>query len=150
MYLYVEFVCNYPRTHYIIMYYTLFPKYRPYIVGAANLMSSPLKKYLFTRGGVISKLQCKKDIKATRTMINVIKNNQSLVLYPVGRIPSCGEGSPTNFAVSKLVKKMKVPSILYKITQLYFPEGFISPFTLNCACKLNETSVSSKINFFIK
>lgn len=98
-----------------IMYHTLFPKNTPFVLGASNLMSNRLRKKLLTRGGVISKLQCRSDIKATRTMFSVVKNGYPLVLYPQGRLPSAGEGKEVDLSIAKLVKKMNVPVLGFKI-----------------------------------
>jgi len=99
----------------LLLYDVFFEKHSFYILGAANLLSSPLKKQFFKRIGVISKLQCQKDIKAIREAIRVTKNGYPLAVFPSGRLPSAGKGKLVDESFSKFLKILDIPVVSFNI-----------------------------------
>lgn len=67
----------------------------------------------------IPKFQYQIDIISIKEMINVIKDNQVLGLFPTGRLASAGVGLPVDENVAKLLKRLDAPVYFFRIDGAY-------------------------------
>lgn len=89
----------------------------PYFLGAESLFTSKFRSYFLNRIGIIKKKQCSVDFYAVKTILRLLKNGKSVVIFPAGRLPSLGEGFLLeDDRLAKLIKKANVDVLYSKIS----------------------------------
>lgn len=101
-----------------LMGVSAFPISLNYVAGYA-WFRYPILGFILKQLKAIPKFQYQIDLNSVKEMINVIKSNKVLGLFPTGRLSSAGVGIPINNNVAKLIKKLEVPVYFFRIDGAY-------------------------------
>jgi 1-acyl-sn-glycerol-3-phosphate acyltransferase len=86
-------------------------------------LQNVFQKYFYTilkHLGVIGKYLYQPDVGATKQILQSLKLNDSIVIFPEGIQSTSGSTHPINPATIKLLCKLKLPVVLVKIKGSYF------------------------------
>lgn len=95
------------------------PHYRINFVAGSVLMKKRWTRKIMSFVQVIPKLQFVTDTRAVRSMIEIIKQEGSLALFPEARRSLDGASEPFDIATAKLIKKYKLNVIAVRTSGAY-------------------------------
>lgn len=102
------------------IYSSPYLKYPPKPVISATMFVSWIMKFLLTKVyPSISKRKGQNDIHTVRQMIQTVKEDRGVLLFPEGNSSYYGQQSPIPFSTVKLLKKLKKDVVIVKTNGAY-------------------------------
>ncbi len=113
-------VCNHPSNLDGVTAMLALKKYKMNIVVAEFYFRNRALSWFFRKIGAIPKSQFTSDVKTIQSILRVVRDGGSVLIFPGGQTSFAGISTYIHPGIAKLVKKLRVPVVNLHIEGSYF------------------------------